>query len=282
MMNRWTRILGLAMAVATAAAHSASAGPRDEALLLGDSVAFGYIGSAGHEYINPENFVGFADYLEPLLQVDSVDAACPGETSGSFVSAGAADNGCRAFRAEFPLHIGYQSTQLQFALGFLRQHPRVRLVTITLGANDGFLLEDGCASQANPTLCIEAGVPAFLAGVERNLQYAIASIRSAGFGGTIIVTNYYSTDYSDPQQTGLTLLLNQALAAAAAAQGARVADLFSAFQEVAANPLFAGKTCNTGLLNASVQDPLLCDVHPSQSGHRLIAQTIARSYRKQP
>jgi len=29
-----------------------------------------------------------------------------------------------------------------------------------------------------------------------------------------------------------------------------------------------------------VQNQLLCDVHPSQSGHLLIAQTIARAYQR--
>jgi hypothetical protein len=48
---------------------------------------------------------------------------------------------------------------------------------------------------------------------------------------------------------------------------------------VATNPLFGGKTCNAGLLNASSANQLLCDVHPAQSGHRLIAKTIARAYR---
>lgn len=278
-MKKWVRTLGIALALGLSSTGMADAETRGKALVLGDSVAFGYIGSAGYEYINPENFVGFADDLEPLLQVDVTDAACPGETSGSFLSATAIDNGCRRFRAAFPLHADFPATQLQFALGFLQRQSGVRLVTVTLGANDGFLLEDGCAAQANPTLCIEAGVPAFLATVDRNLQYIIAAIHATGFSGTIVVTNYYSTDYSDPQQTGLTVLLNQALAAAAAAQGAVVADLFTAFEARAANPLFAGKTCATGLLNASVSNQLLCDVHPSPSGHRLIAQTIAQTYR---
>jgi phospholipase/lecithinase/hemolysin len=48
---------------------------------------------------------------------------------------------------------------------------------------------------------------------------------------------------------------------------------------VASNPAFGGKTCNAALLNASAQNQLLCDVHPSQSGHKLIAETIAHAYR---
>ena len=48
---------------------------------------------------------------------------------------------------------------------------------------------------------------------------------------------------------------------------------------LAGSPTFGGNPCNAGLLNASVHNQLLCDVHPSQSGHRLIAQTISRTYR---
>jgi len=259
---------------------TASAKDRDaRALVLGDSVAFAYIATAGHEYINPENFFGFANYLDDELDLDVADAGCPGETTGSFLSATAPDNGCRAYRAAFPLHVTYGSTQGQFATHFLQEHHDVRLVTITLGANDGFLLEDSCATQPDPTACIAAGVPALLATVEGNLSKILADLRATGFGGAIVITNYYSVDYSDTAGTGLTVLLNGALAAPAAAYGAVVADVFTAFKTVATNPLFGGKTCNAGLLNASSANQLLCDVHPAQSGHRLIAKTIARAYR---
>lgn len=254
----------------------AQAGERDQGLVLGDSVAFAYIASAGHVYINPENFVGFADDLANQRDTEVANGGCPGETTGSFLSATAPDNGCRAYRAAFPLHVAYGSTQLEFAKNYLRRNRDVRFVTLTLGANDGFLLEDSCATQPNPTACIEAGLPALLSSVAANISTILADLRATGFGGTIVVTNYYSVDYSDPSGTALTALLNGAIATAAHAYGARVADLFTAFEKVAANPAFGGKTCNAGLLNASAQNQLLCDVHPSQSGHRLITATIAR------
>jgi lysophospholipase L1-like esterase len=267
------------LAAAACAGGTAAAKDRDAALVLGDSVAFAFIDSAGHEYINPDNFLGFADDLEDTLRVESVDAACPGETTGSFLSSTAADNGCRAFRANFPLHVAYGGTQLAFAKQYLIRHRDVRLVTITLGANDGFLLEDACASQPDPTACIGAGVPALLATVGGNMQTILADLRATGFGGAIVITNYYSLDYSNAAATRLTALLNGAIEAPAAAYGAVVADLFTAFKAVAASPAFGGNTCNAGLLNASVHNQLLCDVHPSQSGHRLIARTIARAFR---
>jgi len=267
------------LAAAACAGGTAAAKDRGTALVLGDSVAFAYIDSAGHEYINPGNFLGFADDLEEKLSVESVDAGCPGETTGSFLSSTAADNGCRAFRANFPLHVAYGGTQLEFATQYLKLHRDVRLVTLTLGANDGFLLIDACATQPDPAACVGAGLPALLATVEGNVQTILADLRATGFGGAIVITNYYALDYSDKAATGLTALLNGALAAPAAAYGAVVADLFTAFKTATAAPVFGGNTCNAGLLNASVHNQLLCDVHPSQSGHRLIARTIAGAFR---
>ena len=94
------------LAAALCIGGTAAANERDQALVLGDSVAFGYIASAGFEYINPDNFVGFANRLDNMV-LDAVDAGCPGETTGSFLSATAPDNGCRDFRARFPLHVAY-------------------------------------------------------------------------------------------------------------------------------------------------------------------------------
>ena len=93
-------------------------------------------------------------------------------------------------------------------------------------------------------------------------------------------SHYFSLDYSDAAQTGLTMALNQALAGAAAANGAVVADAFTAFQQIAyARPFANGNTCRAALLNGSPQSALACDVHPSLSGQRLLAKTVAAAYR---
>jgi lysophospholipase L1-like esterase len=259
---------------------TAAAADSGEILVLGDSVPFAYIASAGYEYVNPLNFHGFADYLSQILGFSSVDAGCPGETTGSFLSSTAPDNGCRAYRAEFPLHVAYGGTQLAFAQQYLKTHSDVKLVSITLGANDGFLLENSCASAADPTACIEAGLPAVLTAVATNMATILADLRATGYGGVIVVNNYYSTDYSDPAGTELTKLLDKAIVTPTAAYGAVVANLFTAFNTIASASAFGGKTCNAGLLNASVANQLLCDVHPSQSGHMIIAQTIGRAYQR--
>ena len=267
--------------IITCSVGSVAAGEREEgrALALGDSVVFGYITEAGHEYVNPSNFVGAPEYLAGMLDLNVANAGCPGEATSSFLSSTGADNGCRAFRAAFPLHVAYISTQLAFATSFLTRHRHVRLVTIGLGANDLFILEDACAANPNPQLCIDAGLPAVLATVASNMATILADLRATGFGGVIVIVNYYSLDYSDPAGTGVTELLNQAVTAPAKAYGAVVADVFTAFQKVVANPAVGGKTCNAGLLNVDPQDQGSCDVHPSQSGQHLIAETIKQAYR---
>jgi lysophospholipase L1-like esterase len=249
------------------------------ALALGDSVVFGYITQAGHEYVNASNFIGSPEYLAGMLDLDVTNAGCPGEATTSFTSSTGADNGCRAFRAAFPLHVAYNSTQLAFATSFLMRHRHVRLVTIGLGANDLFILQNACATNPNPQLCIEAGLPTVLATVAANMATILAELRATGFGGVIVIVNYYSLDYSDSAGTGITELLNQAVTAPAKAYGAVVADVFNAFQQAVASPAVGGKTCNAGLLNVDPQNQALCDVHPTQSGQRLIAKTISRAYR---
>jgi len=267
------------LAISIAAGRAwANEGNGNDYLALGDSVTFGYIDNAGYEYFYPTNFVSYADYVGLLSRVDLVDAGCPGETTSSFISSTGPDNGCRAYRAAFPLHVAYGSTQLAFAVDFLRRHRGVRMVSINLGANDGILLEEQC--NFDPT-CIENGLPQVLATVAANMQTILADLRSTGYRGTIIVVNYYSTDYSDPLQTTLTSELNQAIISSASNYNAQVADVFSAFQAAVSNPFAQGKTCVAGLLNNSnpATNPPTCDVHPSQSGHKLMAQVVARAHR---
>ena len=169
------------------------------------------------------------------------NAACPGETTAGFSSATGADNGCRPYKANFPLHTNYTGTQLAFATAFLNTHPNTKLVTIQLGANDAFLLESQCNDQ--PT-CIAAGLPALLRTISTNMDGIYRAIRSTHFHGRLIVVNYYSLDYSDAAGTGLTQLLNQAITSHAHADGAIVADAFTAFEHAAAST--GGKPARPG------------------------------------
>jgi len=266
-----TLLLLVILVVVSASAAMPSESSPQPYLALGDSVVFGFITQAGFEYVNPTNFIGFPDYAGRDLRLNDVDAACPGETTGSFLSATATDHGCRQFRSLAPLHVSYGSTQSSFALSYLAKHRRTRLVTILLGADDLFVLEDACAGDAT---CIANGLPAVLATISTNMATILGEIRAAGYKGAIVVENYYSLDYSDASGTAVTQLLNQAIAAPTASFGAVVADVFTAFQIAATNPFAGGQTCKAGLLNVSPQNQLVCDVHPSQSGQRLIARVV--------
>jgi lysophospholipase L1-like esterase len=249
------------------------ADPGHPYLALGDSVSFGYITQAGFEYRNPDNFVGFPVYVGQSLGMTPTNAACPGETTTGFTSATGADNGCRAFRASFPLHTSYSGTQMSFATAFLNSHPNTRLVTIQLGANDAFLLQKQCSND--PT-CIAGGLPALLSSISTNMDEIFRALTAAHFNGRLIVVNYYSLNYADAAGTGLTQLLNQAITSHAHADGAIVADAFSTFRQAAASA--NGNTCTAGLLNASPQSQFTCDVHPSQSGQQLLAQAVESAY----
>ena len=100
------------------------AGPR--AIVL----CSGTLTQDGFDYVNPHNFIGYPLYVGAELRLDAVNASCPGETTGSFVSESMPDNGCKAFRATAPLHTTYTGSQLEFATKYLTTHPWPQLVTI--------------------------------------------------------------------------------------------------------------------------------------------------------
>lgn len=260
-------------------------------LALGDSVSFGFLPLPGFEAVNASNFVGYADYVGQAQGLTTVNGSCPGEASGSFLDPFEPDNGCFEFRFDpaslparvprFPLHAAYGGTQEDFAVDFIKANPRTRLVTIQLGANDLFLLADRCLSVGlPPQICFDSGLTPTLLNIEQNVLTVIASLRAAGYQRQIVIVNYYPLE--DPQFTDVIRALNLALADAAARGGAILADAFTPFERAAMTP-FAGKNpCRAGLLKANpLSDPAspTCDVHPSQSGHRLIANAILKALR---
>jgi len=278
------RASAVALGVAGTMAFSLTGGAPASAgsapyLALGDSIVFGFITHDGPAYGNPDNFIGYPQIVGSSLNAAVSNAACPGEATTSFVSATGADNGCRtSYKLHFPLHVSYAGTQEAYALSFLAAHPQTKLVTVSLGANDGFLLQEACASSPTPATCVAAGLPAVLGTVAANMDSILGAIRDAGFHGTLIVVNYYSLDYTDAAGTALSTLLNTAETGSAAAHGAVVADVFSAFQTAASGA--GGHTCFAGLLNANPSDPTntTCDVHPSITGQNLIAQTVLSTF----
>ena len=141
-------------------------------------------------------------------------------------------------------------------------------------------MQKACFLQPDPAACITTGLPGALGAIGANMNTILGSLRATGFKGVLMVVNYYSLDYSDIPGTTITAYLNQVLADVAEANGAVVADAYSAFGAAAMTPFAGGQTCKTGLLNVNPQDPTLktCDVHPSQSGQQLLADTVEAAY----
>ena len=185
MKFRMLGVLLMSLLVALGSAAAKDVGSNSESYLaLGDSVPFGYIEEADYEYYYPANFVSYSDYLSGYLGGGwvVVNASCPGETTSSFLSPLAPDNGCHQYRSYFPLHETYasiHSTQYTFATGFLRLNlATTPLVTIMLGVDDLLLLEEQC--NGNPQ-CIENGLPEAYATAEANMTQILAGLRGTGY-----------------------------------------------------------------------------------------------------
>ena len=232
---------------------------------LGDSVAFGT--NPLLDASNASNFTGYPEIVAQTLNIEDVNAACPGEASGGFISPTGLDNVCRPYRAAFPLHVSYTGTQLDFAINYLKNNPRTRLVTLNLGANDLFKLQKICNNDA---ACIAASLPTFLANMDANLRTIFAAIRGTGYTGLIVALTYYALDYNNP---GGAILLNNPMIDAASHFGVLIASGFDAWRPDALAA--GGSSCAAGLLIPL--PPSLgggCDVHPTPKGRDLLAAAI--------
>ncbi len=257
------------------AVHSAlAASNRPQAYLaLGNSVAFGF--NPLLDRSNADNFIGYPTPVAAALKENLTNPSCPGETSSHFISLTGSDNGCGAYRANFPLHVAYSGTQLAFTDEFLKSHPQTLVVSIDIGANDLFVLANGCSGNAG---CIQAGLPGMLATLSANLDTIYGHIRNNdGYHHRLVALTYYSLNYSDPTGTFLISQVNQVVAARTLAWGGIVADGFGAF--AAASTAFGGDTCAAGLRIVVVSSPLTCDIHPSPAGRDLLAQAIVNALR---
>jgi lysophospholipase L1-like esterase len=280
-MRRTVLVAFLLVAVVLAGAVPAAAADNEpqEFLALGDSVAFGFDPLV--DFSEPDNFVGYPEALAALLKTEVVNASCPGEASGGFISlTSPLDNGCRAFRfgtaqtPPFPLHEEYRTAQLDFAVKFLRRHPRTRLVTIDLGANDLFVLQRHCSNDPDP-LCTAKGIPATLQTLGANLGEIYRRIRvDAGYGGQIVALTYYARNYADTQEVQIIAALNSVVEGVTLAFGGQVANGFTAFLAASAAAGAPLTPCAAGLLIRLPAPTLTCDVHPSPAGRDVLARAI--------
>jgi len=264
-----TKILATLFAVACSLASAASTDiPRNTRYLaLGDSIAFGY--SPLIVPADVDKYVGYPDIVSDIVHRKVANASCFGETSGSFLVLNAPDVGCQAWRANFPLHVSYGGTQMQYVLDYLRTNgKKTDLITIDIGVNDLGVLLAGCN---NDFTCAALGLPATLAAYAQNLTTIFAGIRQAGYVGPIIAVTPYAANYNDQVEVTGLLALNGVLSQVASAFDVKVADVFTAF--LAADVAFGNDSCSAGLL-VKLPDNT-CDIHPSLAGQRLIAQTVA-------
>ena len=273
-MKRGFRVVAFAVAAALALfAVPASADDHQQStyLALGDSYAFAFnptVSPADSQ--NPANFPGYTDAVANALHLHLINAACPGETSGSMISGTLPDNGCQFWRAHFPLHTSYTGSQLAYAVKFLRTHHHVALVTLQIGGNDVLSLQTSCAGNV---ACIIAGLPEVEARMAANLNVIYLAIRHAGhYHGVIVTVPYFAFNYKDPNTVAITASLDGVVATVAAAYHARVADVLAAFKTASAP---TGIPCFAGLQVPTPSNPASpCDIHPSAAGHAVFARTI--------
>jgi lysophospholipase L1-like esterase len=257
-------------------------------LALGDSVSFGYreVNSIpAPDFTKQKQFVGFPEDVAKNLGLKLANAACPGETTTSFMNVKAQSNGCEntfpaggtTYRGSFPLHVKYKNakqSQLAYAQAYLKAHPSTRLVTMMIGANDGFLCQkqttDGCVSE----------IGALQKKLTNNLNKIFRALRKgSGYRGQLVLVSYYSTNYSNGLATLESQAVNSAEATAAKKYGVRIANGFSQFKQAARQA--HGDTCAAQLLTAlSGADQGTCGVHPSLAGQALLAQAVERAIKK--
>lgn len=227
------------------------------------------------DYHDPASLPGYPEHLGSELHVLVTNLACPGETSGSLINVHTLSNGCEnAYRKLYPLHTKYSGAQLSYAVSFLRRHPRVRLVSLMIGANDIFLCEKNtpshCLSPTDQNKTIST--------VARNVKTILSAIRTQGrYKGQIAIVTYYSTDFTSALITGVIKKLNSAVVTVAKPYKIEIADGFDQFR--LASIKYANKPCLAGLitqLNSTVGD---CGVHPTYAGSALLAEAVLSAIR---
>lgn len=253
-----------AMAAGSSSQGGASGGP--SYLALGDSVPFGYYNAGPEVYANPANLVGYPELLARANHLRLANASCPGETTGSFMDTTVDVFKCEGpagYRTNFPLHVRYEGSQLDYAVHYLRTTHDVRLVTLQIGANDLFL----CQSQ--PTQCAGPGeLEAVLTKVHENIEEIVTTLREQGhYKGPIVVVDYYALNYADEPSTQVSAALAQAIDSAAQDRDARVASAFLAYAPIAWAK-GGGDSRAAGLVRPAP------DVHPTPFGQKVLKRTV--------
>ena len=292
-------IAALTLTTAAAAAPAATTPPPVKSgasyLALGDSIPFGYRESnavVAPDYTKPSTMAGYPTMVAKDLGLKLTDAACPGETTASFIKKGDQDNGCTlaaddttgGYRSHFPLHQDYPRSQLLYALGYLKAHPNTKLVTLQVGANDGLRCR-----ALHGGVCQGNDLAAVIQEIQTNLTKILTQLTTkGGYHGQIVLVNYYSINVRDPSGTGQVKALNQVEAGVAQQfKNVRVANAFGQFAQASKNspdPSGTADTCLAGLetflTNPAPGGNENCGIHPSRAGQALIATAVDSVVRK--
>lgn len=235
-------------------------------LALGDSMPFGKDPLTFDTAPNDNWFVGYPVYLAEQLDKPMLNSACSGETSGSFFSTTARDNGCRQWRAEDRLHIDYDTTQLEFAVSYLADHPKTSLVTLGIGAVDVQLMVQDCKGDK---ACILGSLPGVLKTMAKNLITIYSSIRAV-YSGQIIFVPIAARNMKGTEAQ-LMYAAEPVYKQVEAAFNVQHADILGAF--AAASAPWNGDGCTGGLFIPLPEGG--CDTHYTQAGHELVAGVVA-------
>lgn len=255
--------------------------PGSRYLALGDSVTFGYeeAGVVPHpKYTDANSFVAFPEMLGRELHLTVANAACPGETTASLINPSSRSNGCEngpgephsGYRKRFPLHIGYRGSQLSFGVRYLKAHRDVTLVSLMIGANDGFL----CISTTRDHCTSASEMSALRHRITHNVHQILQAIRHrAHYAGQVVIVNYYSPF---PAYDARAKLLNHVIDAAAGPFHVEIAKGYAEFHN--GDQHAARNACTAGLLT-QLGSPGTCGVHPSYAGQALLAQSVEKVIR---
>jgi lysophospholipase L1-like esterase len=246
--------------------------PKSYYLALGDSIAYGFQSFKFAANLPPEAYnTGYVDVFGTQLRqirpgITTVSYGCPGESTGSFVA-----GPCVWTATGRQLHDAFTGTQLQAALTFLQAHPgQVSPITLTLGSDDLPLLLGPCTVNGQIDLaCVQAGVPAFIAGLGARISGILEQLRSAAPDAEIILTGQWDSfltalAFADP----LYQTFNMTISAVAARNRVRFADPF---------PIFNPQGDPNAEIRAFCSLSLLCsqnDGHPSDAGYQALARLV--------
>lgn len=261
---------------ALAAAPASANTPRGHAyyLSLGDSLAFGYQPNlVARGDTNPAHYRSYAeDYAAITPRLSLVNYGCPGETTGTFLT------GRCPWTA--PLHDSYgaATSQLAAATAFLQAHgSEVSLVTLDIGSNDLLALVSRC--EAGPAdqvqACLVSGLPAVLGTMAVNITTILQTVHQLAPNARVVLFNLYNPlALQMPTSDQLLALVNQQLAQVATANGARVADAFSAINIKAGSTAEKVSLCLLTWECTSYQN-----IHPNTLGYVALTAALTRSAR---